>query len=67
LKRDFVSIKCRRKRRGEKVVRVENVAVNDYGNETKHRRPLFVPRKEDMLEEPMKALVDLNFDSHRAR
>jgi len=25
-----------------------------------------VPWKEDMLEEPMKALVDLNFDSHLA-
>jgi hypothetical protein len=29
LKRDFVSIKCRRKRRGKKVVRDENIAVND--------------------------------------
>jgi len=29
LKRDVVSIKCRRKRRGKKVVLVEKIAMND--------------------------------------
>jgi hypothetical protein len=63
----FVSVKCRRKRRGKKVVRVEKIAMNDHGNETKHRRPPCVPWTSDILEDPMKGLVDLDFDSHRAR
>jgi primosomal protein N' len=49
-----VSIKRRRQRRGKKVVRVENIAVNDQRNETKRNRPPFVPRKEEMLKEPIR-------------
>ena len=42
-------------------------AVDDYGNKTKWLRPPLVPWKEDMLEEPMEALVDRSFDSHHSR
>jgi hypothetical protein len=38
-----VSIKYRRETHGIKVVRVEIIMVNQYGNATKHRKPFFMP------------------------